>query len=160
MKTRTLVSVIGALVLTSLATFAAPVAQRKNGSTFVSGVYSVTFNLSIASTLPAGSTLVCKAQIAPNMQQNYYFSQMQAVPVEAAWSVATISGTTATCAIEIPFSWTLSSVSNTATLAYEIDAMNTNSALPSVVRVSRQTGLAAAYPTSGGASSLIFNVTF
>lgn len=160
MKTRTLLPVIVALVLTSAAALAAPVAQRKGGSTSVSGVYSVTFNLTIASTLPANSTIVCKAQIAPNLQQNFFSSQAQAVPVEAAWSVATVSGSTATCAIEIPFSWTLSGSSTTATLAYEIDALNAGSTLPSVVRVSSQTGLAAAYPASGGSSSLSFNVTF
>jgi hypothetical protein len=163
MKTRTLALVILTLVLAPMAAFAGPASLHHGGgssSTSLSGVYSVTFNLTVASTLPAGSTIVCKAQVSPNVQQGYFGVTNQAVPVESAFGTATVSGSTATCAVEIPFSWTLSSSSSSATLAYEIDAYNANGTLPSVVRVSSQSGLSETLPASGATETVTLNLTF
>ena len=144
-----------------LAAASAPVAEhRGSGPAAVSGVYSVTFNLNIASELPANSTIVCKAQIAPAGAAFPGFSQQVfAVPVESASSVAAVTGATATCTVEIPFSWTVQTARGVQ-LSYQIDAVNAGGALPAVVRTSSQQGIAQPYPASGGVSSLAFSVTF
>ena len=128
-------------------------------STSVSGVYQVTLNLTVASTLPANSTVVCKAAIAPALRGNASFSPA-ALPLETAASVAQITGGTATCMVEIPFSWTLSGTSSGAALSFEVDAVNSGGALPAVLRSSVQQGIQEPYPAQGGTSNLIFNLTF
>jgi len=151
------------LLLASLASasgWSQSAAQHRGGApTAVSGVYSITFNLSIASTLPANSTIVCKAQITPGIAGfgNY---NAQAVPVESASGVASVSGPTATCSVEIPFAWTVETARGGAALSYEIDAINAAGSLPAVVRTSAQQGVAESYPSPGGTSSVTVNVTF
>jgi hypothetical protein len=151
------------LVAASLATASAsadPIAEHHGGNpTAVTGVYSVTFNLNIQSTLPANSTILCKAQIAPGAS---FFSNInaQAIPVESAAGVAAITGSTAVCTVEIPFSWTVESTRNGAALSYQIDAVNATVTLPAVVRTSIQQGIAEPYPSSGATSSISLNITF
>ncbi|MGB8261920.1 MAG: hypothetical protein WCE75_16275 [Terracidiphilus sp.] len=161
MKSARISLLLALAALVPLAAWAGPAPGRRGGNTAtVSGVYSVTFNLNLASTLPAGATIVCKAQIAPGGQQQFFQSQPAAVPVESAAGVAQVSGATATCAVEIPFSWTVNSSSSGVSLSYEIDAVNATGALPALVRVSGQQGVAESYPAAGGTASLSFNVTF
>ena len=79
------------------------------------------------------------------------------VPVESASGVATINGTTATCAVEIPLTWTVEISRGGVSHSYKIDAVN---APGSVVRTTVQQGIAEPFPSSGGTSSVTFNVTF
>jgi hypothetical protein len=147
--------------LASTTAWSRPVAEHHGqGPTAESGVYSITFNLNIVSTLPANSTITCKAQIAPAGSMESSFNQQAAVPVESASGVAAVTGATATCLVEIPFSWSVERARNGASLSYEIDAVNASGTLPAVVRTSIQQGVAEAYPSSGGTSSVSFNVTF
>jgi hypothetical protein len=152
------------LLLASLASAPAwsrPVADHRGAPTAVSGAYSITFNLNIESTLPANSTITCKAQIVPaGANLNSFNSQFAAVPLESAGGVASVTGSTATCVVEIPFSWTVDSSRGGVSLSYEIDADNAPGVLPAVVRTSAQQGIAETYPTSGGTSAVSFNVTF
>jgi hypothetical protein len=143
--------------LISAVAFSAPTTERKgSGPSTVAGVYSITFNLNIASTLPAGTTIVCKAQIAPNLPG----LQSGVVPVETAAGVATVTGSTATCLVEIPFSWTLNNAKSGAVLSYEIDAVNASGALPVLLRTSALAGTAEPFPAAGATSDLSFSVTF
>jgi hypothetical protein len=154
------------LLAASFATVSAvanPVADHRGGNTptAVSGEYSITFNLNIASTLPANSTIVCKAQIAPGASMYSSFNpQAAAVPFESASSVATVNGATATCVVDIPFAWTVDTTRNGAALSYEIDAINATGSLPAVVRTSAQQNIAEPYPASGNTSTVTFTVTF
>jgi hypothetical protein len=152
------------LLIASLASTAAwsrPVAEHRGASpTAVSGVYSITFNLNIASTLPANSTITCKAQIAPAGSSFEGFTSQAGAPYESATGVATVTGSTASCAIEIPFSWSVQSVRGGVALSYELDAINAAGSLPAVVRTSILENVQEPYPASGGTSSLTFNVTF
>jgi hypothetical protein len=129
--------------------------------TTVSGVYSVTFNLSIASTLPAGTTITCRAQIAPNQGGlNLLNPQLVAIPVGTAAGLAAVTGSTATCAAEIPFSWTVTSPQGGVMLSYEIDAVSSFGSAPLLVRRSAQQNIGAAFPASGGSARLSLNLTF
>jgi hypothetical protein len=151
-----------ALALAAAAAWAGPGPERpgpeRKGptSTTFTGTYSVTFNLTIASTLPSGSTITCKVQILPGVSG----MESAAVPVEAAAGVAVVTGTAATCTVEIPFAWTLSNTRGGVSMSYEIDAFNATGTLPNVVRTSAQQGMAESYPASGGTTNLTFNVTF
>jgi len=139
-----------------------PVAEHRGaGPTSVSGTYSITFNLNIVSTLPANAVIVCRAQIAAGGSFYEGFNPRSvAVPVESASGVAAISGTTATCAVEIPFSWNVQTLRGGVALSYELDAVNASGSLPAVVRSRTQQGVGEAYPTSGGTSEVTFSVTF
>jgi hypothetical protein len=149
--------------LVSASAWSQPSGQRHGSNppatTAVGGTYSITFNLNIESTLPASSTIVCKAQIAP---AGSFFNTVSAQPgpAESASGMATVTGSTATCAVEIPFSWSVESTRNGVLLNYEIDAVNAAGSLPAVVRTSSLQGIAESYATSAGTSSISFNVTF
>jgi hypothetical protein len=146
--------------LVSAPAWSRPVAEHRGAPTAVSGVYSITFNLNIESTLPANSTITCKAQIVPaGANMNSFNFQYAAIPLESASGVASVTGSTATCVVEIPFSWTVESTRGVS-LSYEVDADNAPGALPAVVRTSTQQGIAESYPSSGGTSAVSFNVTF
>ncbi|MDE3189004.1 MAG: hypothetical protein KGM96_15955 [Acidobacteriota bacterium] len=123
--------------------------------------YVIRFNLNVASALPAGATVTCKARIVPNLPgQGNVNGQPAAVPVETATGVAAVTGSTAACAVEIPFSWTANNAPSGAVLSYEIEAVSVAGSLPVVVRSSAQQGIAVAYPGIGRTVSLSFDVTF
>jgi len=95
-------------LLTSAAALAAGVPELRGSPTQVSGVYSLTFNVRIASTLPAGTTITCRARIAPNQGAiDLRNQQIPAIPVGTSTAQVSITGPTATCAEEIPFSWSM-----------------------------------------------------
>ena len=74
--------------------------------------------------------------------------------------MATVSGSTADCVVEIPFAWTLSSNQTNVLLNYEIQAVSATGALPVVLRNSSLSGTSEVLPASGATSSLTFAVTF
>lgn len=148
-------------LLSAGAAQAANVPEDRGAPATVSGVYSVTFNLSIASTLPAGTTITCRAQIAPNQGGlNLLNPQLVAVPVGTAAGLAAVTGSMATCAAEIPFSWTVTSPQGGVMLSYEIDAVSGSGSAPLLVRRSAQQNIGAAFPASGGSARLSLNLTF
>jgi hypothetical protein len=128
--------------------------EQRNGAALIpaSGVYSVAFNVNLASALPNGSSLLCRAKVIPNTPFNSF---SRTVP-PASSGVATINGSTATCWVEIPFAWMLNDGSNGAALSYEIDAVGGST----VLRASTGQGIGVAYPSAGGSARLNVNVTF
>lgn len=122
----------------------------------VSGAYAVHFNVNIASTLPAGAVIVCKARIAPNAQA----LPPDAAPVQTATGVGVLSGSSATCAVEIPFSWTVKNAQDGVIFNYEIQAVAASGSLPQLLRATAPLAVVAAYPSAGGVANLGVNVTF
>jgi hypothetical protein len=150
-----------AALLVSAAVPAVGAPEQRASSTTVNGVYSITFNLNIASSLPAGTTITCRAQMVPGQGGlNLGNPQLAATPVETAAGVATVAGSTAICAAEIPFSWTVTSAQGGVMLSYEIDAVSSSGSTPLLVRSSARQGIGAAFPAAGETASLSFNVTF
>ena len=148
-------------LLAPAAALAVGAPEHRGSTTTVSGVYLVTFNVNIASTLPAGATIVCKAQIVPSQGGGGFLNhQLAAVPVETAAGLATVTGSTATCAVEIPFSWTVNGAQSGVSLSYEIDAVSSSGSAPLLVRSSAQQGIGEPFPAAGGSASVSFNVTF
>ena len=157
---RTLLLLCVAL-LASASALAAGVPELRSSSTTVSGVYSLTFNLRIASTLPAGTTITCRARIAPNQGGiDLRNQQRSAIPVGTATGTASVTGPTATCAEEIPFSWTVLNARGGVVISYEIDAVSNSDSIPLLVRSSGQQNVGVAFPAPGGRASLNFNLAF
>jgi hypothetical protein len=138
---------------------AAGLPLQHGGPMTVSGVYSVTFHLSLAHELPAGSTLTCRARMTPIPGGiDLRNEQLPATPVAAGR--ASVIGSTATCAAEIPFSWTVTSPPGGVALFYEIDAMSLQGGAPTLFRTSAQRQLSAAFPTVGGSANLSVSLIF
>jgi hypothetical protein len=127
----------------------------------VSGVYSIVFSLNILSTLPAKTTITCRAQIAPN-QEGPDLGKPHPAPglVETAAGVATVTGPKATCAVKIPFAWTVTGPQGGVVLSYEIDAVSHSGAAPLLVRSSARQNISAPFPAQGGRANLSFSLTF
>ena len=157
-STRTLSLLSAAL----LAVFASSAVGQQHFTT-VSGVYVVTFNLRIDSTLPAGTTITCRARIVPSQggsqgDLDLRNQQFAAFPVGTAVGRAAVTGAMATCAAEIPFSWTVTSGQGGVMLSYEIDAVTTSGSAPMLLRRSASQGISTTFPASGGSTSLSLNV--
>jgi hypothetical protein len=149
------------LCIALLASTAADALGQPASSMTVSGVYALTFNLSILSTLPTGTTVTCRARIAPNPGElDLGNPRLVAVQVETAAGVAAVNGSTVTCATEIPFSWTVMSAQGGVVLSYEIDAVSSAGLAPLLLRSSARQGIGAAFPPAGETTSLSFNITF
>jgi hypothetical protein len=148
-------------LLISASARAAGVPELRGSSLTVSGVYSLNFNLNLASQLPAGTTITCRARITPNLEGLDAGSrQLAQIPVRTVAGLAQVAGSTATCATEIPIFWTLLSARGGAVLSYEIDAVSNSGSVPVLVRSSGEQNVGVAFPSSGGRTNLSFNLAF
>ena len=139
---------------------AASVPREHNPVTAVSGVYSVTFHLNMASKLPAGSTIICRARIAPDQGgPSLMNSRSAAFPVAAA-GIVTVTGSAATCVTEIPFSWTMEGARGAVLLSYEIDAVSGAGSAPLLLAGSARQGFGVVLHASGGGANLDVNLSF
>jgi|CZKF01.1.fsa_nt_gi hypothetical protein len=137
---------------------AADAPELRGPSTMVSGVYSVTFNLSLASRLPAGTIITCRARITPNPGGIDLRNSQPAVTPAAAAGHAAVNGSTATCVAEIPFAWTLASGQNGVMLNYEIDAVSSSGATQQLLSSSTGQSVGSAFPVAG--ANLSLNLAF
>jgi hypothetical protein len=142
-------------LLPPLAAQAADTAIERGSTTTVSGVYSVLFHVRLLTTLPAGSTINCRAWIAPT-QRAPYLPDRQTAATPVAAGVAAVNGQTASCAAKIPFSWTVNGSPAGITLSYEIEAVSRSGVLQSSARQQ----LGAAFPAWGGSAQLSLDVAF
>jgi len=98
-----------------------------------SGVSFIHFNLRVASTLPAGSIILCKGELVPAANQfDRGASRSRLTPLAPAATRTVLRGSTAECALEIPFSWTGNGGQSDVALRYEIDAV-THAGAPTAV---------------------------
>ena len=74
--------------------------------------------------------------------------------------MATVSGSTATCTVEIPFSWTVNNPQGGAVLSYQIEAVSLTGSVPLTLRASSLPSLSQPYPSAGGTASASFNLNF
>ena len=75
------------------------------------GTIATTLTIKLASVFPAGFKIVCSSEIIAQSINDVSdtFTSFE----ESASSVATISGTTATCTVRTPYAWTLPAASAT-----------------------------------------------
>jgi hypothetical protein len=102
------------------------------------GTVQLTITITLKTPVPAGGAVGCSASVhgsefetvSPFTSTDYE---------ETAYKMATISGSTATCVVKVPYSWHFPSSTNPTssfTGAYEIEMVNATSALPPVLRLS------------------------
>ncbi len=139
---------------------AASVPRELSPLTTVSGVYSITFHLNMASKLPAGSTIICRARITPDQGGPDLTNSRSAVFPVAAAGLTTVTGSTATCVAEIPFSWTVEGARGGVLLSYEIDAVSYAGSAPAVFAGSARQSFGKALPVAGGSANLDVNLSF
>lgn len=144
-------------LLTSAFAQAAGVPDLRGSPTTISGVYSLTFNLNLATELPAGTTITCRARVTPN-QGGIDLRNRQ--PAMAPVATAAVNGSRATCAAEIPFAWSVTNERGGAMLSYEIDAVNNSGPIPLMVWSSGRQNVDLALPGFGGGTNLSFNLTY
>ncbi len=70
-----------------------------------------------------------------------------------------VTGSTATCVAEIPFSWTVESARGGVSLSYEIEAVSYEGSVPKLLAGSARQGLEVALPANGGGSNLDVNLS-
>jgi len=120
----------------------------------VNGSYAVTFNVRVPASLPSGATILCKARVAPNTPR---LGSLRLASMPMNNGQASVSGSTANCQVQIPFSWTVNDPQNGVALSYEIDAVSASGALP--VAVIRQEAVAS-YPAAGTSANLRIQLAF
>lgn len=123
-------------------------------STF-GGKFVFNFTITISSSLSTTAKIGCLASATLEDTSTLNFI------IESAEVVATKSGSTATCTVNIPYSWTLGSAStDKVTLTYEIFApveASTSSSLPN--RVSEQTIGTISVPANGATTTETITAT-
>ncbi|MGA2351626.1 MAG: hypothetical protein ABSF70_14415 [Terracidiphilus sp.] len=151
---------LGIALLTPTAAMAADASVLRAAPMTVSGNYSITFRLNIFSTLPAGTMMTCRVKMAPKQGgPDLLDSQLATIPVEST-GLAVITGSTAVCAAEIPFAWTVWSAQGGVMLSYQIEAVSRSGSAPTLLKRSALQSLSAAFPASGSSASLSINVVF
>jgi hypothetical protein len=115
---------ISLFALASLLVFAncAAAAAPGDGAPPASGASLIHFNVTFSSTLPAGSIILCKGELVPSPNQFGGGNTWQQTPVAEAISKTVLRGSTAECALEIPFSWTGNGTQTEVSVRYEVDA--------------------------------------
>lgn len=136
--------------------------------TTATGTIDVTISIKIVSTLPKGTTILCDADVsASSTATTPTFLEQYS---EVAASAATISGSTASCVVKMPYSWVLApttskTISNTYQGTYKVTATFVSAATQPITdfNVIRQaTGIFAdttAIPATGTTSSFTVSAT-
>ncbi|HEY1901747.1 MAG TPA: hypothetical protein VGG56_04915 [Terracidiphilus sp.] len=145
------------MLLVFTAVWAAHAADTYSGaaSQTASGAYAVTFHVTVAPSVPDGSTIACKARIAP-MLLVLENPGSAAVPVESAQGIATVIGSTADCMVQLPFAFAVADAANGAALSCQIEAYT--SAGPIFLR--SQQDIAVPYPQAGATANLLLDLSF
>jgi hypothetical protein len=119
-----------------------------------SGSYALTFHVAAPTTVPDGSTLTCKATVAPKLS---LFDRLVArpAPAESVEGVGKVVGSSGNCTVQVPFAFAVRDRGNGAALSYRIDAFTSEG--PAFVRT--QQGIPVAYPQPGTTASLSLGVT-
>jgi hypothetical protein len=104
--------------------FAATLATAGGNAPEALFVSLVQFRFNIASSMPAGSVLTCKAEIVPDDGW-----ARQLTPIERASGTTTLRGAIALCALEIPFSWAGNQALRICALRYEINGISPTGAV-------------------------------
>lgn len=121
-----------------------------------SGASSIRFNVMVNSTLPAGSIILCKGELVPSPNQFAGGNTRQQTPVAEAISKTVLRGSTAECALEIPFSWTGNGTPTGVTVRYEVDAIPKPGA-PIILQRGVEAGIRFTAPRPPGIGRLGFN---
>jgi hypothetical protein len=117
--------------------------QKAYAAAATTGTIQVTFDVTIVSTIPTTDDIVCEATATVDDTSGVF--------KEVASAIATRSGSTATCEVSIPYSWTLTGTTDSMTLSYGLgwpSGASTDS-ITAPLRTSSRPGPSVAVPASG-----------
>jgi hypothetical protein len=113
----------------------AQIAEPDVTATPTTGTITATLTIRLSSTFPAGFKIVCGTEI--DGQSIDTSNGTGASFEETSSTVATVSGTTATCTVKTPYAWTLpagGTVADFVTGEYSVNVYSAGSALPTLLR--------------------------
>jgi hypothetical protein len=131
-------------------------------TTPITGTIELTIDITLKTALPTGGTILCSASLTAS--STVLTTGMSTFYEEEASSVATASGSTHTCTVNVPYSWLLaapsSTVSNSLVGDYAVEMANLTGKLPALVRSSSSTFLnVTKIPATGTITKATVNVT-
>jgi len=124
------------------------------------GTVELILSISLKTALPKGGAIVCSADVTAASENTSTFAVSSWS--EQASTVATVSGSTATCTVNVPYSWPIpaasASVVNILEGAYSVQMYNTTTpyspatTLPGIVRTSSGGYAYGSIPSTGSTS--------
>jgi hypothetical protein len=123
------------------------------------GTDTLTLTITLKTPLPKGGSIVCNSSLSAYA---IYSTGLTSTYEEEGASVATVSGTTATCTVNIPFSWSITAGAEEENYSgnYIVEMLSASGALPGIVRSSTGTYVSATkIPATGTASKYAVAVT-
>ena len=124
------------------------------------GTDSLVLTITLKTPLPKGGSIVCGSSLTAVL---VYSTGLESLFVESASSVATVSGTTATCTVNTPYAWLIAAGTTeveTYTGNYTVEMTTAAGALPGIVRMSEGTYVSASkIPSTGTTSKYTVAVT-
>jgi hypothetical protein len=125
------------------------------------GSVDLTLTISLKTALPSGGKIICGSEISASSQNETTFAE--SIWIEEAYSVATVSGSTAKCTVNVPYSFLVPAASalvkNALTGSYTVEMVNAGTALPSVVVYLNGPFYNGSIPTTGATTNVAQNVT-
>jgi len=140
--------------------------ELANTTSPTTGTFQLAITIKIASSFPTGTAraIICGANVTENSTSLTTFSSA-AFYEETASSYATVSGSTATCTVNIPYSWVVpapsATVMTTIAGSYTVEVANTAvTAGPPLLRLTGGDFLSLkAVPTTGAVTKTAISVT-
>ena len=126
------------------------------------GTIELTLTITLKTPLPKGGVVICGADISATSTN--LSTAMTAVYEEQANSLATVSGSTATCTVNVPYEWAIAAASTTVedglTGSYTIEMATATGTLPGLVRLTDSNFLSATkIPATGTVSKFTVAAT-
>jgi hypothetical protein len=115
------------------------------------GKFVYNFTITISSTLPTSDVIACQSE------STVYDTSSGREFDETAAVAGTRTGSTATCTVDIPYSWTLSSTTDTVSQTETVTVPDNSASLP--LRISSQTLAAIKVPASGSTTTTAVKFT-
>jgi hypothetical protein len=138
-----------------------------SSTTPTTGTVEVTLTITVKTPLPKGGAIICGADLTAISENKATFAY--AYCYEQGYTTATVSGSTATCTVNVPYSWVVPAASSaiqnsvTGTYSVQMDSASTGTTASTVdptgtVRYSSGAFLNGAIPTTGSTSKYSVSV--
>jgi len=125
------------------------------------GWMELTLTITLKTWLPKGGTIICNADLSTTSES--LTTGSYSIWEQSSYKEATVSGTTATCTVYVPYSYLVpaasSTVTNTITGDYTVEMTNGSGTVPPVATLLTGSFLNAKLPATGTTTKVSLNVT-
>jgi hypothetical protein len=130
-----------------LCAFSLLAAAPAYSATAYTGTLSATFSIKLVTPPPSGANLICTLDTNIIDEKTSGTTVLSEIFTEISSSVATISGSSASCTVLIPYSWLLNNAAgDKINISYSIGYINTSGGVSSLTQLYRQTSSSTAIP--------------